>query len=164
MRQRYCSRHGNHVAAEQTKLHARSALRHTITHGGHATCDLRGCAMLARFRFKNVWKCRKRYVGRQHVVVGCHYANVGGPLGDDFDAVVNWQACHGMGQIGAAHAISASGPRGAGINQRKVGGAAHPAAFNDARCDAGNNGVNRWRGWRGWRSLRKMRGSHVGYL
>lgn len=42
--QRDRSRHGDDVAAEQRKVHARLALGHAIAHGGHATGDLGGRA------------------------------------------------------------------------------------------------------------------------
>ena len=54
VRQRHCGRHGNHVTAEQAQLHAGGALRHTVAHGRHAACHLRGSAMLARFKLDDV--------------------------------------------------------------------------------------------------------------
>ncbi len=78
VRQRYRGGHGNHVAAEQRQVHAVLALGHTIAHGRHAAGHLGGHTGLKRRSFDLFGIVTIRMVGRQHVVVGGHNAEVGG--------------------------------------------------------------------------------------
>ena len=161
VRQRHCSRHRNHVAAEQAELHARSALGHAIAHGGYAASHLRGCAALAGFQFDDVRVGLHRRVGRQHVVVRSHYADVGCMLGHNFEPVINWRSCYGVRQVGAPHAVGASCAGSSHTDLRQVSTAAYLAAFNDAGRNTGNRWVDcRLRHW----GNRWKRGSHSGHL
>ena len=141
VRQGHGSGHGDHVAAEQTELHARCSLRDTVTHGRHAAGHLRRGAQFARLSFDQLGVAQQRHVRRQHVVVGIDDADVRGFFGDYFEAVIEWRACQCVRQIGAAHAVRVGIARG-GVGQScQVGAAPRLAALNDALSDVVDCGV-----------------------
>ena len=140
---RQCHRcgHGNHVAAEETQLHAGCALGNAIAHGWHSACHL-GCgAMAARFFFKQVRIVLHRRMGRQHVVVRGHDTDVGCVLGDDAQLVVLRQTCKGMRYVGAAHPLGAGRALRQDFQPFQVSATCWRAAFADALRDCSNSAM-----------------------
>jgi hypothetical protein len=123
VRERNGRAHGDGIAAEQAQLHAGRALGHAVAHGGHAACHLGRGALPARLVLENVRIVRQRRVGRQHIVVGGHDADVGRLLLDDAYPVAARNAGKGMGHVGAAHGLGAGRARGHGVHLFQVGGA-----------------------------------------
>ena len=85
--QRHGRGHGDHIAAEQTQLHARLALGDAIAHGRHPTRHLGGGAAAACLVFDHLRVKAKRRMRRQHVVVGVDDADVGRFLSHHFEFV-----------------------------------------------------------------------------
>ena len=77
MRQTHSSGHGNHFAAQQRKLHPILTLSHTVTHRGHAACNLPHRVHAVQRFADQIRIVFVRLVGRKHVVIG----------GDDRDIV-----------------------------------------------------------------------------
>ena len=139
MGQRYRSGHGNGIAREQRQLHAGRALRDAVAHGGHAASHLHRGLVAGRFVAQDGGIALVGLMGRQHVVVRRHNADVGGLFNRDPELVGARQCGEGMGQIGAAHAVLGGFAVDHGIHADKIGGAGACAALGDASRHARYN-------------------------
>src|SRR5450830_662751 len=133
--------HGNHVAREQAELHACGALRHAITHGGHTAGHLRSGAQPAGFQLDELRVMLQWRVGRQHVVISGHDANVGRTLGHDTKFVIGWQRGKGVRHIRTTQSLGTGFTLGGKRQAIEVGAARHPAALADACRDGLDSGM-----------------------
>ena len=120
MRQGNGGSHGNHIAREETQLHARCALSDTVTHGRHTAGHLQGGTQLMRLVPQQLWIARVGLVGRQHVVVGTHHRQVRRSPGHDAQFVLRRHGGDGMGHVGTPQAVRAAGAVGQALDLRQV--------------------------------------------
>ncbi len=105
--ERHGGAHGDDIAREQAEFHARTALRHAITHGGHAAGDLGGGAELARHTAELFRIVMIGLVGRQHVVIGGHDADIGYGVERGLQLFIGRRGGDDVGIVGAAKLLAA---------------------------------------------------------
>ena len=139
--QRDRSGHGDDIPAEEAEFHAWCALRHAIAHGGNTACDLGRGAVQAGLSLDQLRVHEQRAVGRQHVVVGSHDADVQRFFGNHLELVVVRHTGKCVGHIGAAHALGTRLALCSGFKTFQIRGASWPAARANAVCDRADGGV-----------------------
>ena len=135
--------HGDGVARKQAQLHAGLALRDAVAHGRHATGHLGDGALAPCFVTDTCGIAFVGLVGRQHVVVGRHHADVGRLLRHDAQLVLRRHGGKGMRHVGTAHAIGAADARSQAIQALQVGRAQRLAALTNAFGHRMHHGMDR---------------------
>ena len=116
MRQGHSGGERNYIARKQRELHAALPLGHPITHGGHATGNLRRATRFARCFADQIGKSFKRLMRRQHIVIGADNGQIwASALGQGGFVIPHGRI--GMGLV-AAGQMRAPGPC--------IGCSAHP--------------------------------------
>ena len=64
------------IPRKEGQFHAFAALGHAVAHGGHAARDLRRRTVSARGMANKFGEFLKWRMSRQHIIIGCHNADI----------------------------------------------------------------------------------------